>query len=106
MFEGKDIRDTYALWSFNEERLVDTLELLSGLSVFANDSFDKKLRFLFDVFDFNDSGCLQTLELELMVCYIVSAAFKVFSINQPILREEVSRFVQKGFEGLYQVNIS
>jgi hypothetical protein len=39
-------------------RLINALELFSGLIIFAESKFEEKARFLFDLFDFNELNSL------------------------------------------------
>lgn len=39
-------------------RLINALELFSGLIIFAESNFEEKARFLFDLFDFNELNSL------------------------------------------------
>jgi hypothetical protein len=45
-------------------RLINALELFSGLIIFAESKFEEKARFLFDLFDFNE---LNSLSLVIIV---------------------------------------
>jgi microtubule-associated protein-like 5 len=41
-----------------KNRLINALELFSGLIIFAESNFEEKARFLFDLFDFNELNSL------------------------------------------------
>jgi len=45
---------TFAFWDTDNNGLIDALELFSGLIIFADSKSEEKLRFLFDLFDFNE----------------------------------------------------
>lgn len=49
-----------------KNRLINALELFSGLIIFAESNFEEKARFLFDLFDFNE---LNSLSLVLFLMY-------------------------------------
>ena len=51
------------------------MELFSGLIVFANDSFEEKIWFLFDLFDLNDLNILSEIDVEYMLNCCVSSTF-------------------------------
>ena len=54
----------FAVWDTDNNGLIDALELFSGLITFADSRADDKLRFLFDLFDFNEIQSLSVMDLE------------------------------------------
>lgn len=46
--------------------------------MFAEDNFEDKIRFLFDIFDFNELNSLSLIDLEFMLICIANATFKLF----------------------------
>lgn len=65
----------FNLWDKDSNGYVDALELFSGLVVFANDSFEEKIRFLFDLFDLNDLNILSEIDVEYMLNCCISSTF-------------------------------
>jgi hypothetical protein len=47
--------------------MIDALELFSGLIMFAEANTDDKLRFLFDLYDYNGIQSISLMDLELMI---------------------------------------
>lgn len=47
----------------NMYRLINALELFSGLIIFAESNFEEKARFLFDLFDFNELNSLSLVRI-------------------------------------------
>ena len=47
--------------------LIDALEIFSGLIIFSDAKADDKIRFLFDLFDFNEIQTVSLLDLEFMI---------------------------------------
>jgi hypothetical protein len=56
-------------------RLINALELFSGLIIFAESKFEEKARFLFDLFDFNELN-----SLSLVIIVINDIYFRIFVI--------------------------
>jgi microtubule-associated protein-like 5 len=44
----------FAVWDTDNNGLIDALELFAGLITFADSKAEDKLRFLFDLYDFNE----------------------------------------------------
>lgn len=55
------MEEYFKLWDNYENGLIDALELFSGLVLFSNSNFDEKIRFLFDMYDFNDLNSLSLI---------------------------------------------
>jgi len=70
--------------------LINALELFSGLIIFAESKFEEKVRFLFDLFDFNELNSLWLIELEFLILSCANATFKILSINAEVNEEEIS----------------
>ena len=43
----------FQIWDHDNNGLIDALELFAGLIVFADSKAEDKIRFIFDLFDFN-----------------------------------------------------
>ena len=61
-------------------RLINALELFSGLIIFAESKFEEKARFLFDLFDFNELNSLSLIDLEFLLLSCANATFKILQI--------------------------
>jgi len=97
----------FVIWDTDNNGLIDALELFSGLVVFADSKFEDKVRFLFDLFDFNELGSITPLDIEFMLYSIVVSTFKVFSISsEGVNDEEVAQFIQAQFKDDSRVNIT
>jgi hypothetical protein len=95
---------TFVIWDTDNNGLVDSLELFSGISIFSDTKFDDKVRcttainiVLFDIFDFN--------EVDMLYCCI-SAAYKVFSINNEIDSGELATFVGNKFANSSKITVA
>jgi hypothetical protein len=82
------------------------LELFSGLIIFSDGKFEDKLRFLFDIFDFNELNSLSIIDLEFMMISCCNATFKIYGIDSEVNEEEISDFLSKHFNDDSRVNIS
>jgi len=97
----------FVIWDTDNNGLIDALELFSGLVVFADSKFEDKVRFLFDLFDFNELGSITPLDIEFMLYSIVVSTFKVFSISsEGVNDEEVAQFILAQFKDDSRVNIT
>lgn len=45
---------SFAVWDTKSRGRVDAIELFSGLVVFSNIRYEQKIKFLFEIFDFNE----------------------------------------------------
>lgn len=55
--------------------------------MFSNDNFSEKVRFLFDIFDFNELNSLSIIDIEFMLISCCNATFKIFSMQSDINEE-------------------
>ena len=90
----------------NGDGLVDALELFACLAVFCEDPFEEKVKFLFDIFDFNDLNKLSPVDFEFLLVCVVSSVFKVFAVNKPLVRREIAKIVRSHFGKHRFINIS
>jgi microtubule-associated protein-like 5 len=86
-------------------RLINALELFSGLIIFAESKFEEKVRFLFDLFDFNELNSLWLIELEFLIISCANATFKILSIGTEVNEEEISQFLNNYFAEDSRINI-
>ncbi|KAM3147311.1 hypothetical protein pb186bvf_000562 [Paramecium bursaria] len=87
----------FVIWDTDNNGLIDSLELFSGICIFSDTKFDDKIRFLFDLFDFNELESLSPTDIEFMVYCCMSATFKIYSISSEINNEELNNFGVKNF---------
>jgi hypothetical protein len=104
---------TFVIWDTDNNGLVDSLELFSGISIFSDTKFDDKVRcttainiVLFDIFDFNEVDMLSPVDLEFMLYCCISAAYKVFSINNEIDSGELATFVGNKFANSSKITVA
>lgn len=93
IFTGPKEKQLWAIFDKEKSELIDALELFSGLILFARDNFDKKLRFLFDLFDFNELNSLSIIDLEFMIISCGNATYKLYGVEAEMNEEEVSQFL-------------
>ncbi|KAL4455920.1 hypothetical protein ABPG73_008674 [Tetrahymena malaccensis] len=100
-------QELFQLWDRDKNGLIDALELFSGLILFSEAKFEDKLRFLFDIFDFNELNSLSIIDLEFMMISCCNATFKMLDISESEVNEEdITEFLGKNFNDDSRVNIS
>ena len=77
-------------YKYQYERLINALELFSGLIIFADSKFEEKVRFLFDLFDFNELNSLWLTELEFLILSCANATYKILGIVAEVNEEDIS----------------
>ena len=58
---------TFNVFDTDHNGLIDALELFSGMIMFADSKAEEKIRFLFDLFDFNEIQSISIMDLEYMI---------------------------------------
>jgi len=96
----------FVIWDTDNNGLVDSLELFSGLTIFSDSKFEDKIRFLFDLFDFNELSSITPLDIEFMLYSIIQSTFKIYSISSEIIDEEIGSYVKSQFSDENRVDIS
>ena len=96
----------FVIWDTDNNGLIDSLELFSGICEFSETKFDDKIRckynlptliVLFDLFDFNELESLSPVDIEFMIYSCMSATFKIYSISTELNNDELSNFSLKYF---------
>lgn len=105
IFSKANFFDALKLFA-NGDDLIDGLELFSCLIIFSEDAFVEKVKFLFDIFDFNDLNILSITDFEFMLNCIISSTFKILGVSSPLMKQPISRLCTKYFNRLTQINIS
>jgi hypothetical protein len=92
----------FRAWDPTGSGVVDALELIAGLITLSEASFAAKLRSLFSLFDFDDSGGLSLAELTAMVSAVSAAWAKMFSTerSKPRQQDEVNELAKRAFAHL------
>ena len=80
MFQIWDTDNNGFITYFFILRLINALELFSGLIIFAESKFEEKARFLFDLFDFNELNSLSLIDLEFLLLSCANATYKIIGI--------------------------
>lgn len=98
---------SFRVWDQNKQGLIDAFEIFSGLVIFSNENFSKKLQFLFELFDLNEETFLNITELEFMLNTCVTSLFKVFDLPiDSVDQKEITAFVSKNFPSDVQIDLS
>ena len=54
----------FNIWDTDRNSLIDALELFTGLIIFGDARTEDKIRFLFDLYDFNEVQSISKIDLE------------------------------------------
>jgi Ca2+-binding EF-hand superfamily protein len=61
--------------------LIDAVEIFTGIIVFSDAIAEEKIRFLFDLYDFNEMQSLSLMELEFLLGSVLEATKKIFELK-------------------------
>ena len=61
--------------------LIDALEIFCGLIIFSDSKAEDKIRFLFDLFDFNEIQSISLMDLEFMLFSVLIATSKIYGLG-------------------------
>ena len=96
----------FVIWDTDNNGLIDSLELFSGITLFSDTKIEDKIRFLFDLFDFNELDSLSPVDIEFMIFCCISATFKIFSIPQNHIKpDEINKFVADHFSNDVRITV-
>ena len=66
--------------------------------MFSDSQAEDKIRFLFDLFDFNEVQNISLMDLEFMIQSILIATSKIFNLGQDISDQELVELVRRNFQ--------
>ena len=78
--------------------MVDCIEFFTVLIVFADSKLEDKIRFLFELYDFNQNGYLEESDLHFLALNAISGCCKVFQIDT-----ELPTFPNSSGEEAYRI---
>jgi hypothetical protein len=85
------------VWDSKGKGKIDAIEMFSGLLVFSKIRYEQKIKFLFEIFDFNEMGYLYYENLAFMLLNISNATYKIFSIPKTIPLSAIELFLDEYF---------
>lgn len=88
---------SFRIWDAENYGRLDAFEIFSGLILFAKAPFEDKARFLFEIFDMNETGIMEFTEIEFMLNTCLFSLFKIKNIKDSVDEDEISAFVEKNF---------
>ena len=88
---------SFRIWDSENYGRLDAFEIFSGLILFAKAIFEDKARFLFEIFDMNETGIMEINEIEFMLNTCLFSLFKIKNIKDSVDEDEISAFVEKNF---------
>mmetsp|Transcript_18083 Transcript_18083/g.30860 ORF Transcript_18083/g.30860 Transcript_18083/m.30860 type:complete len:119 (+) Transcript_18083:189-545(+) len=71
----------YNLLDSSGNGLIDGIELFTILAILSESRFEDRFRFLFEIFDMNQRGYLEEVELQFLMFTVLSALVKVYEIG-------------------------
>ena len=71
----------FNLLDHNSNGLIDALELFSLLALFSTSRQEDVIIFLFDLFDFNERGFLEEIDLSFIFFVILQGLCKIFLMD-------------------------
>jgi Ca2+-binding EF-hand superfamily protein len=71
----------FSVWDTDSNGLIDCIEFFTALIVFCDCRMEDKIRFLLDLYDFNENGYLQEVEIQFMCYNILNATAKTFGVE-------------------------
>ena len=89
--------NSFPVWDIDKNGLIDAFELFAGLIICSIAKIDDKVRFLFEIFDLNEVGFLEIIDVQFMLYSVLSSTFKIFGIKREIDVNELSDVVDSYF---------
>ena len=87
----------FRLWDTDNNGLIDSFELFTGIIIYGECSTIEKVKCLFELYDFNHIQTLAFYDL----CYLfencINCCFKMFKINIPINSSELQNYLSSYF---------
>ena len=65
----------------NNNGLIDSIELFTLLALFSDSRVEDRVRFLFDLYDFNERGYLEDLDIQFMFFTILMGLTKIYKLS-------------------------
>ena len=69
------------MFDTEENGLIDALEVFTGIIIFSDSNAEDKVRFLFDLYDFNEIQSISLLDLELICHNAIIATSKMYGLG-------------------------
>ena len=98
--------EIFQIYDTDQNGLIDSLELFTGLALFSDAKLEEKIRFLFDLFDFNEVNSLSLQNLAFLLVLAGNVTFKTYHVLLEIEEDEVDTFLTNYFLSEQRVNIS
>lgn len=98
--------DAFLIWDIGHVRMVDALEIFSGLVVMANITLEDQVKFLFDLYDFNEINSLSLTDIELMAKMTLTSLFKIHGVSAEPELEDFYQHLTQLSDGHSRINFS
>jgi hypothetical protein len=88
---------SFEVWDTKRRGKIDAIEMFTGLIIFSSIGFEQKMKFLFEVFDFNEEGSLCYENVALMLINVCNATYKIFSMPKTVANPSIEEFLDEYF---------
>jgi WD40 repeat protein len=96
----------FEIWDPNQTGIIDGLELFTGIILLAKINFEDQIKFLFDLYDFNELNSLSQADIELLAKLVISSLFKIFKLRFDPEVDEIFQVISRLAEGKNRMNFS
>lgn len=100
-----DTEKVFRLFDDDENNLVDSLEFLSSFALLSGMTPEEKIRFIFAMYDFDESSLLTLDEMVLALRSTLSGLSKLSKIDPPT-EAEIEAIVVQAFDSVRKANIA
>jgi Ca2+-binding EF-hand superfamily protein len=95
IFSNINFGKEFFIWDTDNNGLIDSLELFNGLILFSDASTEEKIKFLFDLFDFNEISSIGYYDLCFLLETAVSASLKIHKLAMTLPSDEIEEMIGK-----------
>jgi hypothetical protein len=88
IFSDINYSKEFFIWDTDNNGLIDSLELFNGIILFSDSPTEEKVKFLFDLFDFNEISSIGFYDFCFMLESSISATLKVYKLGKNNLPSE------------------
>ncbi|CAG9336008.1 unnamed protein product [Blepharisma stoltei] len=96
----------FNVWDTDSNGVIEGLEVLAGLVLFADACPDDKVQFLFNLFDFNREDAISRTDLQLLAYVTLTSVCKILGYSRDINIQEPSQTVANYFHSNVKINFS
>lgn len=104
----KESEQIFSLWDYQENALIDALELFSCLILTSKSNFEEKLKFIFEIYDFNDLHSLSRIDLEYIINCCLTSITRIHKCAKEVEIDQnlINLLIVENLKSFDRVNIS